>query len=283
MAPTIIHAAAIQKVAEFLTLIETQADALWHVAQVNAAYLSTRDQRALANALSSLFETTEQSYIFFLDDGDIFAVWRGFANPLKDRLTAWATNNCSNKRALPTKAIVTFPDRNFIKSAAALNMPEAVNEPSLDTLLPLHPEALSHYEAKAKSSVHRSRPVALIVEDVEFSRKLLETILQDRFDVAGAADAHQAWSLFVGLAPDIVFLDIELPVISGHHLTARIREIHPSVFMAVVSGRKTITDINRAKQNRANAFIVKPYNRQKIEDCIAQFRLLHPHFRTRSR
>jgi len=44
----------------------------------------------------------------------------------------------------------------------------------------------------------------------------------------------------------------------------------------MVTGNNSVEDVALAKSNNVNGFIVKPYNKSKILDCVESFLTLNP-------
>jgi CheY-like chemotaxis protein len=116
----------------------------------------------------------------------------------------------------------------------------------------------------------RTKPHVLIVEDQIFSQKMLKTILKD-YTCYVAASAGEALMLYIEKCPDIVFLDIELPDLSGHNFAKLVNEIDPNPFVVIVTANHYEKDIQAAKENRVKGFIAKPYNKKAIIDVMDQF------------
>jgi CheY-like chemotaxis protein len=68
-------------------------------------------------------------------------------------------------------------------------------------------------------------PMVLVVEDDAASRKLMrKTLQQDGFLVSEAENGAQALALFDEQYPDIVLMDVEMPVMNGFKACAKLRE-----------------------------------------------------------
>ncbi len=122
----------------------------------------------------------------------------------------------------------------------------------------------------------REKSEILVVEDQLFSRKILQEVLQSAHVVHLAATAKEGLRLFLENAPDIALLDIELTDESGHTLAHFIKTLDPNVFVVMVTGNNSVEDVNMAKANKVDGFIVKPYNKAKIFESIDKYFALHP-------
>lgn len=114
-------------------------------------------------------------------------------------------------------------------------------------------------------------PTILIVEDQEFSRKLMEGLLNKSYVCYAAANAKEALALYAEHIPCIVFLDIELPDCNGHDLAAFIKNNDPESFIVMVTANNYAKDVTRSCENKVNGFIAKPYSKQKIVIGIEKY------------
>jgi two-component system chemotaxis response regulator CheY len=114
----------------------------------------------------------------------------------------------------------------------------------------------------------RADTLMMIVEDQVFSLNLLQGMLGRKYRTCAATDAMIAWNLYLKHAPDIVFLDIELPEIDGHQLAGEIRKLDAHALIIMVTGNNYIKDVMQAKKIGASGFIVKPYSKNKILESI---------------
>jgi len=122
----------------------------------------------------------------------------------------------------------------------------------------------------------RETPRILVVEDQLFSRKILQELLHHSYNVDLAASAKEGMKLFLENAPDIILLDIELTDDSGHTLARFAKSVDPDVFVVMVTGNNSVEDVAMAKSNKVDGFIVKPYNKSKIFECLVKFFDQHP-------
>jgi CheY-like chemotaxis protein len=63
----------------------------------------------------------------------------------------------------------------------------------------------------------------LVVEDVEFNRDLLVQLLEDRFEVMTAEDGAEGIRRAEQDRPDLILMDLSLPVVDGWEAARRIK------------------------------------------------------------
>jgi CheY-like chemotaxis protein len=118
---------------------------------------------------------------------------------------------------------------------------------------------------------HRKETSILVVEDQEFSATLLMGLLRKYYKCYHAKNAKEAIDLYCEHAPNIAFLDIELPDLSGHYLAAIFNKCDPESFMVMVTANNFIKDVEVAKKNNVRGFIIKPYSKEKILSATKQY------------
>lgn len=104
---------------------------------------------------------------------------------------------------------------------------------------------------------------ALIVEDSAIVTKILRARLEHAdFQVSVAANAAEGWCMFQSTRPQLVTLDIVMPMADGldaFSLLTRIRKEAPDTAVFVVSGSSSLDDRDRFMQAGAAGFISKPF------------------------
>jgi two-component system, cell cycle response regulator DivK len=63
----------------------------------------------------------------------------------------------------------------------------------------------------------------LIVEDVELNRDLLVQLLEDDYDISTATDGASGLEAAARLRPDLILMDLSLPVIDGWEASRRLK------------------------------------------------------------
>lgn len=111
---------------------------------------------------------------------------------------------------------------------------------------------------------------AVIVDDDDILRHLLKTLLkQNNIKVVGEAtngvDALKQCDRYL---PDILILDINMPLMGGFEALKRIRSAHPDILVFMISSDSTTNNVEEASKIGINGFIVKPFTASKVLDII---------------
>jgi len=114
----------------------------------------------------------------------------------------------------------------------------------------------------------------LIVDDVKDIRDLIALFLEDlEVEIVGEAiDGHQALDLMDSLQPDIVFLDINMPGVTGLEILDKIKD-NNSIFPVIVSGDGDFETIKTSLDKGAQGFIAKPIDESKIIQIIDKYKI----------
>lgn len=111
----------------------------------------------------------------------------------------------------------------------------------------------------------------LIVDDDETIRKALTAILEDegyRVDTAETAKAaiEKTEKNFYNL----VLIDIRLPDMEGIELLTKMRDTIPKMRKIIITGYPTLQNAIEAVNRGADAYIVKPFNVEKVLAIIKE-------------
>lgn len=115
----------------------------------------------------------------------------------------------------------------------------------------------------------------LITDDSAFMRTIIKTALQEvdpGLEILEAENGDVAVELFREHKPDMVFLDIIMPVKNGIMAMEEIRKMDPGVKVIIVTSVGQESMINKAKELGANNFIPKPFQPDQIKQVFSELR-----------
>lgn len=114
------------------------------------------------------------------------------------------------------------------------------------------------------------KPSVLVVDDDSMMREMLKLVLQSEdYPVVGeASNGKNAIALCARLKPELVLLDINMPVMDGLQALEEIRKASPATIVMMVSAEATMDRVSEAIKKGAAGFVVKPLNAASVLDRI---------------
>ena len=114
----------------------------------------------------------------------------------------------------------------------------------------------------------------LIIEDNETNRYLLRTILQKLgVQVIEAQDGYSGVQLAVAEKPDLILMDIQLPVMDGYEATKKIRAIEETknIPIIAITSYAMVGDKEKILNAGCNVYIEKPIEPQSFIEEIKKY------------
>jgi CheY-like chemotaxis protein len=127
------------------------------------------------------------------------------------------------------------------------------------------------------------RPHALIVDDDPAGQLTLRKLLADcGYDTELAQNGAEGVARFTAKRPDVVFMDMSMPVMDGIDATRRIKNLCGDEFVPVIfiTGTTDDDDLVRCIDAGGNDVLRKPYNAKVLAALIRRMeriRMLHQH------
>jgi DNA-binding NarL/FixJ family response regulator len=113
----------------------------------------------------------------------------------------------------------------------------------------------------------------LIADDHRLFAEALEAILggDQRITVVGhAGDGAEAVRLTDELAPDVVLMDISMPVMDGIEATEAIRDHDGDARILMLTGSNSRADVDRSRQAGAAGYVTKDRIAAELIDAIVE-------------
>ena len=112
----------------------------------------------------------------------------------------------------------------------------------------------------------------LIVEDVDFNRDLLEQILEDTYEILIATDGADGIALAERERPDLILMDLSLPVIDGWEATRRIKSEPALAGIPIIAltAHAMQGDEDKARASGCDDYLSKPIDEDILMEKIGR-------------
>ena len=113
----------------------------------------------------------------------------------------------------------------------------------------------------------------LVVEDVELNRDLLAQLLEDAYRLLFASDGESALALAAADKPDLILMDLSLPVMDGWEATRRLKAdaALASIPVIALSAHAMKSHEDRARESGCDDFLTKPIDDALLFATIERF------------
>jgi CheY-like chemotaxis protein len=112
----------------------------------------------------------------------------------------------------------------------------------------------------------------LIVDDVELNIDLLLQLLEDDYDLVTAADGATAVQMAEQEKPDLILMDISLPVLDGYQATAQIKANPELAHIPIIAltAHAMSGDEKKALTAGCDGYLTKPLNDDLLFDKLEE-------------
>ena len=114
----------------------------------------------------------------------------------------------------------------------------------------------------------------LVVEDQEDNRQILRDLLGNAgYELVEAVDGEQALAESAKQRPDLILMDIQLPVMDGYETTRRIRADPESKAIPIIAVTSYALTGDEAKALAAgcNDYVTKPYSPRALLAKVREY------------
>ncbi len=117
------------------------------------------------------------------------------------------------------------------------------------------------------------RKKILLVEDVEFNRDLITQLLEDEYEVVLAVDGESGVKRAEQENPDLILMDLGLPILDGWEATKRIKanDTLKHIPLIAVTSHVMVGEETKAFQAGCDDYIAKPIDEDELMRKIRKF------------
>ncbi len=111
----------------------------------------------------------------------------------------------------------------------------------------------------------------LVVEDTDLNIDLVTQLLEDEYNLLIAKDGAQGLEMAQTKNPDLILMDMALPVMDGYEATRKIRETNKSLPIIGLSSHAMSGDEVKALQAGCNDYLTKPIDDQLLFEKLNEY------------
>jgi two-component system, cell cycle response regulator DivK len=118
-----------------------------------------------------------------------------------------------------------------------------------------------------------ARKKILVVDDTEWNRDLIVQLLEDEYEIVQAVDGEQAVKKTEQERPDLILMDLGMPVMDGWEATRKIKangELKHIPVIAVTS-HAMVGDEITAREAGCDDYIAKPVDENELIRKVKKF------------
>lgn len=117
--------------------------------------------------------------------------------------------------------------------------------------------------------MREKNPIVLVIDDEASMRDSCSQILvKSGYRSEVAEDGTVGLEKVQNIHPDLVLIDLKMPVISGIEVLEKIREFDPSIISVVITGYATVESAVEAMKKGAYDFLPKPFTPDQLRIII---------------
>ena len=118
-----------------------------------------------------------------------------------------------------------------------------------------------------------SRKKILVVDDTEWNRDLIVQLLEEEYSVSEAVNGEEGVSKAEAEKPDLILMDLGMPVMDGWEATRRIKANSALKHIPViaVTSHAMVGDEIHAREAGCDDYIPKPLNEDELMSKIRKF------------
>jgi len=135
---------------------------------------------------------------------------------------------------------------------------------------PTHPNVEIAEQEPPKNIINKALKV-LIVEDNKINMLLSKTLVEKilpKAEIFEAGNGEEAIQQYDRQHPDLILMDIQMPVMNGYEATLNIREKDKECIIIALTAGIIKDDEEYCKKIGMNDYIAKPINKESLEKCL---------------
>jgi two-component system KDP operon response regulator KdpE len=115
-----------------------------------------------------------------------------------------------------------------------------------------------------------SRRILIVDDEPELVRALTLRLSSAGYETLSASDGLTATEMAFSCRPDLVLLDIGLPIQDGYQVATTLRAADRTAHIPIVFLTARTWDLDKARRSHPDGYVVKPYRPSELLDMVGR-------------
>lgn len=111
----------------------------------------------------------------------------------------------------------------------------------------------------------------LVAEDTDSNYLLLNIILRKKYNLVRALNGKQAVEMYQECRPDLILMDMKMPVMDGLDATREIRKIDSEIAIIALTANAFDSDRQKSLEAGCNDYMAKPIIAADLQQLIERY------------
>ena len=121
------------------------------------------------------------------------------------------------------------------------------------------------------SDDQEGRKRILVAEDVETNFMQINALLKKDYTLSWVTNGEEAVNRFLHEKPDLILMDIRMPVMNGIKATEKIRAVSADIPIIAVTANAFYIEQKQALAAGCNEVVSKPYSIEQLKSTIEKY------------
>lgn len=137
---------------------------------------------------------------------------------------------------------------------------------------------LPYYEVGEKkvhdpvlNKVGKKRKKILVAEDIESNYMQINALLNKDYTILWVRNGEEAVNSFLRERPDLILMDIRMPVMNGVEATEKIRSLSVDIPIIAVTANAFLIEQQQALAAGCNDVVAKPYSYEQLREKVEKY------------
>ncbi|NEQ77855.1 MAG: response regulator [Okeania sp. SIO2C9] len=172
-----------------------------------------------------------------------------------------------------TKILMNYVSQEIIQLTDVPDIP-ALSVVKIDVVKSQAKEIQTQNSLLPETIIKSQKKLVVCIDDCPIISQIMGKIITKRgYKFIGIQKSTLAVSSLIEIQPDLIFLDIEMPIANGYEICSQLRRVPhlKNTPIVILTGRGSIIDRVRAQFVGCSEFMNKPVNSEKIEAIFHKY------------